>query len=321
MDSGCWARRSDDAGKASGSSDRSWARSKHAPATSRVAGNPVSLSPRCNRRPEVDAAWRRSSAFRTPSSSDELVQSPEVDAVVIGNGLTPLAGMLAALAAGKHVLCEARMAMNAAEAHQMLAARAHPELVTQVVPAPFSLRVDQTVQELIADGTLGDLRWSTCAAWGDILDRVAAALATRPAPSGLNVPPSALARDPDALGRNATRCWRGRVLVPERVDPVRAARDRRCLTTRRDRRPENGAQASYQISAVEGLAGPSGITSTAARAPWFSMVITTACRSAAGGSWLRGHNPAGEGGAGGGRGVHRRHPRRAAPHHRTGCAT
>ena len=42
---------------------------------------------------------------------------------------------LAALDEGKHVLTEARMAMTAAEAREMLAASvASPQLVTQIVP-------------------------------------------------------------------------------------------------------------------------------------------------------------------------------------------
>jgi hypothetical protein len=47
----------------------------------------------------------------------------------------------AALAAGKHVLCEARMAMNAAEGRRMLdASRRAPALVAQLVrrPTPWS---------------------------------------------------------------------------------------------------------------------------------------------------------------------------------------
>ena len=35
--------------------------------------------------------------------------------------------------------------------------RAHANLVTQIVPSPFTFRVDRTVQDLIADGYLGDL--------------------------------------------------------------------------------------------------------------------------------------------------------------------
>jgi predicted dehydrogenase len=66
---------------------------------------------------------------------------------------------LAALEAGKHVLTEARLAMNAAEARQMLAAsRARPNLVTQVVPGPTTFGADPMVMHLLADGYIGDLQ-------------------------------------------------------------------------------------------------------------------------------------------------------------------
>jgi predicted dehydrogenase len=65
---------------------------------------------------------------------------------------------MAALAEGKHVLCEARMAMNANQAREMLAAsQKNPDLVTQIVPSPFSLKVDRTIQRMIAEGYLGQV--------------------------------------------------------------------------------------------------------------------------------------------------------------------
>jgi predicted dehydrogenase len=64
----------------------------------------------------------------------------------------------AALAAGKHVLCEARMAMNAAEGRLMLeASRKAPSLVAQLVPAPHTLELDATIQTLLAEGFLGQV--------------------------------------------------------------------------------------------------------------------------------------------------------------------
>ncbi len=97
---------------------------------------------------------------RVHTSWPELVADPEIDAVMIGTWPYlhhPVT--LAALDSGKHVLTEARLAMNAAEAREMLAAsRARPDLVTQVVPAPFTFAVDATVQRMIAGGYLGELQ-------------------------------------------------------------------------------------------------------------------------------------------------------------------
>src|SRR5439155_101887 len=63
----------------------------------------------------------------------------------------------AVLENGKHVLCEARMAVDAAEGRRMLdAARRAPHLVAQLVPAPNTLEVDSTVQALLAEGYVGE---------------------------------------------------------------------------------------------------------------------------------------------------------------------
>lgn len=90
----------------------------------------------------------------------DLVKDPDIDAVVIGTWPylhSPIT--LAALAAGKHVLTEARIAMNAAEARQMLAAsRLRPDLVTQVVPGPTTFPADPMVMHLLATGYIGELQ-------------------------------------------------------------------------------------------------------------------------------------------------------------------
>ncbi|NQW21819.1 MAG: Gfo/Idh/MocA family oxidoreductase [SAR202 cluster bacterium] len=89
----------------------------------------------------------------------ELMESDEIDAVCIGTWpYMHRTLVLSALENDKHVLSEARMAMDAAEAHEMLdASRQFPHLVTQIVPAPQTLQVDRTVQDLIANGDLGQL--------------------------------------------------------------------------------------------------------------------------------------------------------------------
>src|SRR5579884_3801249 len=100
----------------------------------------VEVAAVCNRRPASTVAVARE--FNIPHTYErweDLIADPDIDAVVIGTWPylhSPIT--VAALRAGKHVLTEARLSMNAAEAHHMLKmARQHTGLVTQVVPSPF----------------------------------------------------------------------------------------------------------------------------------------------------------------------------------------
>jgi predicted dehydrogenase len=115
----------------------------------------------CNRRPSSTAGVAREYGIpRTYESWEEVVADPDVDAVVIGTWPylhCPIT--LAALEAGKHVLTEARLSRNAAEARRMLAAaKKHPELVAQVVPSPYGLMGHDVMVERIRGGYLGELR-------------------------------------------------------------------------------------------------------------------------------------------------------------------
>src|SRR5438105_6007166 len=134
-------------------------RARHIPGLRAVAGAEIVAV--CNRRPESSAAAAREFGIpRVFEHWQDLVADPGIDAVVIGAWPylhRPVT--LAALEAGKHVLTEARLAMNAAEAHEMAAEAArHPKLVAQVVPSPFGLTGDAVVKELIRAGFLGELR-------------------------------------------------------------------------------------------------------------------------------------------------------------------
>src|SRR5947209_1848360 len=63
---------------------------------------------------------------------------------------------VSALEAGKHVFCQARMAMDLAEAQEMLAtARRYPEQVTMLCPPPMGLRGDLVVKKLLSEGYVG----------------------------------------------------------------------------------------------------------------------------------------------------------------------
>jgi predicted dehydrogenase len=134
-------------------------RLRHIPGLRALSG--VEIVAVCNRRAESTAAAARELGIRrTFERWEQLVACPNIDAIVIGTWPylhCPIT--LAALESGKHVLTEARMSMNAAEAHRMLAAaRRHSKLVTQIVPSPYGLKAHDVITELLASRYLGDLR-------------------------------------------------------------------------------------------------------------------------------------------------------------------
>ena len=100
--------------------------------------------------------------FNIPTVYDnwqELLEDPTIDAVCIGTWPYMHRTMtIAALEAGKHVLCEARMAVSANEAHDMLDASRHrPDLVAQIVPSPLTFKIDNLLKQKISEGHIGRL--------------------------------------------------------------------------------------------------------------------------------------------------------------------
>jgi len=134
-------------------------RDRHIPGFKRIPG--VELAGVVNRTAESSRRAMHEHGFQgTYANWRELLADPKVDAVVIATWPYLHAPItLAALEAGKHVLSQARMAMNGAEARAMLAAsRAHPELATMVVPSPYTLWADRTIERLLSEKAVGDLR-------------------------------------------------------------------------------------------------------------------------------------------------------------------
>jgi predicted dehydrogenase len=213
----------------------------------------------CNRRPESTAAAAREFGIpRTFEAWQDLVADPGIDAIVIGTWPylhCPIT--LAALQAGKHVLTEARMSMNAAEAHRMLAAaRQHPHLVTQIVPSPFGLAGDAIMRELIEGGFLGELREVQVIGRNAALADPAAPLSWRQdlALSGYNMLTLGILHE--TLLRWVPPPVRVlaqvHAFIPSRIDPESGVRRRvgtpdsvQVLAVL-----ENGAQAIYQFSGV-----------------------------------------------------------------------
>ncbi len=195
-----------------------------------------------------------------------VIADPEVDAVMIGTWpYLHAPATLAALGAGKHVLCEARMAMNLAEARAMYEAHLRrPELVAQIVPSPFTLGVDRTIRRLLAEGVLGRVLAVDLVAASGFVDRDGA-LSWRMDRdlSGLNV--MMMGIWVEAMTRwvgPATRVMaRARAVVPMRRDEdglLRAVRIPDHLEILADL--ACGALAHLRFSAVTGHAGPPAAT-------------------------------------------------------------
>ncbi|MFZ4765139.1 MAG: Gfo/Idh/MocA family protein, partial [Roseimicrobium sp.] len=87
----------------------------------------------------------------------ELASRDDINVIWIGT--TPYLHSeisIYALRAGKHVFCQARMAMNQPEAQLMWeASMSNPELVAALCPPPYGMKGDATVKRLLAEGTIG----------------------------------------------------------------------------------------------------------------------------------------------------------------------
>lgn len=97
---------------------------------------------------------------KAAQSWEELIHLPELDIVWIGAApFLHKPASIAALEAGKHTFCQARMAMNLADAEAMLAvAVARPHLVNMLCPPPQGLRSDAYIRKLLQDKVVGEVR-------------------------------------------------------------------------------------------------------------------------------------------------------------------
>ena len=133
-------------------------KSKHIPEFQKIKD--VEITAVANR--SIESSQKVAEEFNIPKAYknwQELLASPEIDAVCIGTWPYMHEILVTeALNEGKHVLTEARMSMDATQARNMLdASYLKPELITQIVPAPFIDTVEQTVLDLINDDYLGDI--------------------------------------------------------------------------------------------------------------------------------------------------------------------
>ncbi len=135
------------------------ARTRHLPGFHALPG--VKVVGVCNLHRESTS--RISREFDIPKvfgSWEDLVEDDEIDAIVIGAWpYLHCPVTLAAFDAGKHVLTQARMAMNAREAQRMYdRSKELTKLTAMIVPSPYGLTGDGFMRSLIGSGYLGTLR-------------------------------------------------------------------------------------------------------------------------------------------------------------------
>lgn len=130
-------------------------RSRHIPGFQRIEA--VEIVAVCNR--SRLSGQKVADEFGIPRVFEDwraLVSSDEVDAVCVGTWpYLHCPVTLAALEAGKHILTEARMAMDLAEAREMQKAAERSDRVAMIVPAPFYLESEPLLLEMVSDGFLG----------------------------------------------------------------------------------------------------------------------------------------------------------------------
>ena len=133
-------------------------RQRHMPGLQAIDGVEIAAVANRDRASGEEAARE----FGIPHVHDdwrELVARDDIDAVVIGawpNLHCPAS--LAALGAGKHVFCQARMAMDLAEAKAMRAKARETGRVAMLCPVPIGMDVDRTIARLMREGALGGVR-------------------------------------------------------------------------------------------------------------------------------------------------------------------
>lgn len=238
---------------------------RHIPNFQTISG--VEIRGVCNR--SMESSKKVASRFGIANVYEnwlDLVRDPQIDAVVIGTWPYMHGPVtIASIDAGKHVLCEARMAMNAKEACEMLvSSKQKPGLICQLVPSPITLRVDNHMKKRIREGFLGEILAIDIRDGGSFIDKDAPMHWRQDINvSGVNVMSLGIwyealmrwigdAKRVVAMGKTFVRMRKEtgsgeyrKIQIPEHIDVIA---DMTC-----------GAQAHFQISGVTGLSGKSGI--------------------------------------------------------------
>jgi predicted dehydrogenase len=131
-------------------------RQRHLPGLKKISG--VKIVAVANRSEETARQVAKDSDIpEVESDWENLIARKDIDAIFIGTPPCMHAELsIAALAAGKHVFCQARMAMNLREAKAMyLAAQKHPHLVAMLCPPPNGMKNGSYLVKLLQEKAIG----------------------------------------------------------------------------------------------------------------------------------------------------------------------
>ena len=133
-------------------------RQRHVPGLKKIAG--VELVAVANRsRESGEQAAREFGIPEVAKSWEDIVGRDDLDAILIGTWpCMHRAVSMAALESGKHVFCQARMAMDYQEARAMHACAESAGRVAMLCPVPIGLSIDAAILRMLREGALGTVR-------------------------------------------------------------------------------------------------------------------------------------------------------------------
>jgi predicted dehydrogenase len=135
-----------------------WAIEAHAPAIVALDGFGLDAVA-TTRRESAEAAAQAFGARAAYDSAEALIADPRVELVVVAVNVRAHAAVVrAALAAGKHVLCEWPLALDTPEAEELASLAAQTGVVTAVGLQARAAPAVRRARELIAEGYVGELR-------------------------------------------------------------------------------------------------------------------------------------------------------------------
>ena len=152
--------------------------SRHAHAFEQIAEPDCEIRAACDLRPQELAQF--TSKFGIAQSytrAEELMANPKIDAVsIVTPDATHAQLSIAALKAGKHVLCEKPLALNYGEARHMAAMAQAADLQNMVNLSYRDTPALQQAQQIVASGEIGEIihiqahylqSWLSSQVWGD----------------------------------------------------------------------------------------------------------------------------------------------------------